>query len=426
MKTLPFVLTAFGVLLAPLAPAGEPIKPGVTPEAYQVIKAVSDFHKTLPAAAADIKLTLSQEVPGNPKQESVMKATFAAERPRHFKLQLEGTQGGIAIVCDGQTVWTYLPELKQYTVDTAPMNLEILLRYHDAAPKAMSQLGLLCELFRKEPASLILDQLTSLKVAGSEKVEGIECLRLLGEQEDMDWVAWFEKGDKPMLRKFSFSPLKGMLANAPAEMRERLKGVKLEATVEYGWKDGGKAADGAFAYVPPAGAQKVQHFVENEPEPAGGDPAESGGGVAAGPDTLKGKPAPDFTLETLTGGKLHLAELKGKVVVLDFWASWCGPCVAALPQISEASKARAEKGVVFYAVNQQEEVPEIKAFLQKKNLDVPVALDVEGAAAKLYHVRGIPQTVVIDKEGNVAVVHVGFSPKMKEQLGRELDELLAK
>jgi thiol-disulfide isomerase/thioredoxin len=114
------------------------------------------------------------------------------------------------------------------------------------------------------------------------------------------------------------------------------------------------------------------------------------------------------------------------VVVLDFWASWCGPCVAALPLISEATKARADKGVVFYAVNQQEEVAAIKAFLQGKKLEIPVALDVEGAAAKLYQVRGIPQTVVIDKEGKVAVVHVGFSPQLKETLARELDALLLK
>jgi peroxiredoxin len=421
MKVLSLVFATLGAFLPLSLRAGEPIKPGVAPDAYKLIKAVSDFHKTMPAASADIKLTITQELPGQPKKESSMKASFAAERPRLFKLHLEGEQGGITIVCDGQTVWTYLPELKQYMVDSAPVNHEILLRYHDAAPKAMSQLGPLCELFRKDPATLILDPVTALKISGTEKVGGVECTWVHGEQENMDWDAWFQKGDKPVLRKYTFSPLKGMLANVSAENREKLKGARLDVTVDYDWKLD-KPAEGTFAYMPPSGAQKVAQFFAPDAEQAGAPGGAAGGGA----DGLKGKPAPDFTLQTLTGDKVRLADLKGKVVVLDFWATWCGPCVQALPHMIEVTKARAEKGVVFIAVNQQEGADEIKAFLKSKNLETTVALDAEGQAAKLYQVRGIPQSVIIDKAGNIAEIHVGFSPVMKELLARELDELLAK
>lgn len=421
MKVFSFALAVLGLCaFAPLH-AGEPIKNGVTPEAHLALKKISDFHKTLRTGSADIKLTITQELPGKPKQDMVLNAKFAVERPRNFKLAIEGEQGGITIVCDGDTVWTYLPALKQFTVDTAPMNLDILLRYHDPAPKAMSQLGPLCELFRNDPAGLILDPISVLKDAGTETVGGVECIRLHGEQADMEWDAWFDKGDQPLLRKYVFSPMKGMLAAASPEDREKLMAIRLYATVEYSWKAGAVAA-GTFAYTPPEGVQKVAHFMA----PEEGQPGGGGGGGGEAAHALKGKPAPDFTLNTLAGGKAKISDHKGKVIVLDFWASWCGPCVQALPQISAAAKAREEKGVIFFAVNQQEEADEIKAFLKARNLDVPVALDVEGAAAKAYGVQGIPQTVVIDKQGNVADVHVGFSPNMKEALGKTLDELLAK
>jgi peroxiredoxin len=432
MKVLTFACTALlACFLSPLR-AGEPIKDGVSPEAHQLIKTIGDFHTALKSASADLKLTVTQEVPGKPKRESSTKISFAAERPRLFKLRVEDEANGINIVSDGQTLWTYVPKLKQFMVDTPPMNFDILLRYHPPLLEAMTPLGPLSELFRKDPAALLLDSVGTMKIAGTEKAGGVDCIRLHGEQDNMDWDAWFEKGDKPVLRKYVYYPLKGMLANAPEEAKEQMKGVRMDVTVEYdNWKIDAPAA-GAFSFQPPEGTQKVAQFFVPDPagapEPAGGGDNGGGGpaGGGAGPESLKGKPAPDFTLATLDGGKMHLADLKGKIVVLDFWATWCGPCVRALPMISSATAERKDKGVVFYAVNLQEESDEIKAFLKAQKLDVSVALDTKGETAKQYLVRGIPQSVIIGKDGNVAVVHIGFSPSLKDTLGKELDELLAK
>src|SRR5690349_4238380 len=81
---------------------------------------------------------------------------------------------------------------------------------------------------------------------------------------------------------------------------------------------------------------------------------------------LDGKPAPAFSLDLLKGGKATLADHKNKnVVILDFWATWCGPCVQAMPIVSEVAKSFADKGVVLYAVNEQEEADAVKAFLEK-------------------------------------------------------------
>jgi len=143
------------------------------------------------------------------------------------------------------------------------------------------------------------------------------------------------------------------------------------------------------------------------------------------PNELVGKPAPEFTANLLDGGKIDLASHRGKdVVVLDFWATWCGPCVAALPILSKVTEAYKDKGVVFYAMNQREEAETISAFLKAKKLDVSVALD-EGKIGSLYGVTGIPQSVIIDKNGVVQVVHVGFSPSLEQRLPQELDAVLA-
>lgn len=423
MKVLAFLGLCFALLLSPLR-AGEPIKDGISPEAFQFVKSTAEFYTALKSASADLKLTITRELPGKPKKETAMKANFAVQRPKFLRLGIEGEEGGISIVSDGQSVWTYMPGLKQFLVDSAPANLDMLIRYHDALPKAMSQLGPLADLFRKDPSAQIFAPLTKLTIAGTKKLGDLECTVLRGEQEDMDWEAWFAKGDKPVLRKFVFSPMKGILAQAPDEAKAEIKDMRLDVTVEYdNWKLDAEPAAGAFTFQPPEGAQKVAQFFTPDPTPA----ASGGGpGSSDGPEALKGKPAPDFTLGTLDGGKMHLADLKGKVVVLDFWATWCGPCVHALPLVNEATAARKDKGVVFFAVNQQEEVDQIKAFLRSKNLDVQVALDAEGKAAGLYQVRGIPQTVIIDKAGNIASVHVGYNPAMKDSLGKEIDEALSK
>lgn len=123
---------------------------------------------------------------------------------------------------------------------------------------------------------------------------------------------------------------------------------------------------------------------------------------------LQGKTAPAFSLRLLDGGMFNLSEHLGKrPVILDFWAVWCPSCRAALPKVASAANAFKDKDVVILTVNLGDSPESIASFLKSNSLNVAVALDGDNTAGKAYHVRSIPTTVFIDREGKVASVTVG-------------------
>ena len=131
---------------------------------------------------------------------------------------------------------------------------------------------------------------------------------------------------------------------------------------------------------------------------------------------MVGKPAPEVDLELLDGGRFTLKEQKGKVVILDFWATWCEPCVREMPLVAKVVDDFREKRVVLYCLNQREDSDTIREFLKDKDLKVGVGLDAEGDAGNAYSVKGIPTLVLVDKAGVVQSVHVGFSPNIGDKL----------
>ena len=139
---------------------------------------------------------------------------------------------------------------------------------------------------------------------------------------------------------------------------------------------------------------------------------------------LPGQPAPDFAIDLLDGSALTLSSLRGQVVVVNFWTSWCPSCEEELPVLEAAWAEYQARGVTFVGVAVQEEESEVRAVLSQFSLSYPVGMDPPGRIAAAYGITGVPETFVVDPVGQVAYVHVG--PVGAAELFQELDRLLQK
>ena len=111
--------------------------------------------------------------------------------------------------------------------------------------------------------------------------------------------------------------------------------------------------------------------------------------------------------------------------MLDFWATWCGPCIRAMPEIMDAVAQFPKDQVTLIGVNQQETNQTVSDFLTAREWDLLVAFDPEGEISKRFRVEAIPQTVIIGPTGNIERLHIGAHNKLGEQLIRAIEQLIA-
>ena len=153
--------------------------------------------------------------------------------------------------------------------------------------------------------------------------------------------------------------------------------------------------------------------------------------TGAGLPLLRQKVAPpDFSLPRAASGasgdKVSLGDLRGKVVFLNFWATWCGPCREELPSMEALYGRYKEKGLEILAVNMEEEKMQVLAFMKTNGLSFTAALDIDGITGKAYGIRGIPTSFIIDREGNIIAHLVGSidwnTPKMRAAMEMLLEQ----
>jgi thiol-disulfide isomerase/thioredoxin len=153
------------------------------------------------------------------------------------------------------------------------------------------------------------------------------------------------------------------------------------------------------------------------------DNSAEGGSAAGANSPMVGELATDFGLKQLDGETFRLSKARDRVVVLDFWASWCGPCIQTMPLVEEVVKEIGEDKVHLVAVNIQEAPARVQAAVERLGLTATVVLDRDGEAAAAYAANAIPQTVIIDQEGKVTHVFVGGGAKFVAQFRKALEEV---
>ena len=145
--------------------------------------------------------------------------------------------------------------------------------------------------------------------------------------------------------------------------------------------------------------------------------------VAAGTDAPS--PAPNVELQRADGGTVRLSNFKGKVVLIDFWASWCGPCKASFPALDAVYKRRHADGLEVLAVNVDEDRRAADEFLEERPHEMPVFFDPRGRAPAAFRVDGMPSSYLLDRRGRIRFKHMGYTAAIGSAQEREVEALLA-
>lgn len=134
--------------------------------------------------------------------------------------------------------------------------------------------------------------------------------------------------------------------------------------------------------------------------------------------------APDFTLKSASGNNLRLSEYRGEVVLINFWASWCGPCRQEMPLLDELHNRYKPLGFTVLAINVEEDPGKALRLLEDMQPGFPVLFDNTSEVSKQYDVVAMPSTVLVDRNGNMRYLHKGYKPGLEEVYLQQIRELI--
>jgi thiol-disulfide isomerase/thioredoxin len=398
-------------------------------EARWVLEKELEIVKDLNSVTGEAVSTWRHEVETQQPIKQEFKQTYALEKPSKFYMD---TRDVTAFV-DGKTVTVYSKSLKQYV--QRPMPDLWLLR------EMLEQLS--SGQIRSIPGEAILRPGMSLE----QTLRGVRSVERLRngdfEGESGTWVSGTAMDDRqPGSSPFTFERFyadsdhmvhcvkqnmtamyQDMADRMAAEDSEGLdvpkkasKYLQVGTTTTYKRVLNAKIPADRFTFTPGPEDRKVEKLLYLI-HPGVKDQI-----------AMIGKPAPALVGKDFDGNVVDIPAMKGKVVVLDFWATWCGPCCASLPSMQMIKEKYADKPFVLIGMNREHAGDErkVKPFLARRNLNIQQFNDVEGKAAEAYiTTNSIPCVIIIDQQGNVADIENGYLPGKEKELMAKLEKLFA-
>jgi len=140
-------------------------------------------------------------------------------------------------------------------------------------------------------------------------------------------------------------------------------------------------------------------------------------------ENLSGQ-APNFTLKSDNGKNIKLSELRGQVVMINFWASWCGPCRQEMPLLEDIYKKYKKLGFTILGVNVEQDSSKARQMLKDVPVSFPILFDTENKVSKLYDVVAMPSTVMVDRNGKMRFLHKGYKPGYEKDYRKQIRKLV--
>jgi len=317
-----------------------------------------------------------------PVTSAVGKQTVAIENPGKARVDLELGPGNL-MVSDGEATWTYRPSTKLYTKVTAAQgsegvaaNLAVLnvLGFFEDAKSAKT--------VRSETIDIDGQSYECWVITSNVKMP--EQAAMGGTLSDGLMSTWIDKKlllavQEVIAYSVKIAPAAGA---PPVEYQSKLKQVMRSLKVDQ------PIPAALFAFIPPADAKEQQ---------------------AAGRTDLTGTAAPIFKGVSLDGKVYSLESLKGKTVLLDFWETWCGPCIKSMPTTEKLYRDYKAQGLVVLAVDVDETRDTVEKFLNANHVEYPVMMGTDSGIPPAYSVSAFPTFVLIGPDGKIAAHQIGFS-----------------
>ena len=380
MQQFTFLLRAAAAAVCVLVPAAaQNLSPA------EILARVSHTYQNLKSFDATAQQQ-TQLTGGGMAQSGEAQITFAMAPGGKFYVAMKASDRDYIMTSDGENTWRYSPKTKQWSKETASAessdddedSAEDSKQASDEHDPVSDARRLLVDRYAhldRLATAARLDRDDKVKIDGDK----IECYRLILTLPNQAHELTIDKQRFLVLRQVEVR--KRLVSNIPVEQRTTTLLKHLDTSA---------APDSRFVFTPPPKTTEVSMLIlpgEDRPN-------------------LTGKAAADFTLKDLQGDKVSLSDLRGKVVMLDFWATWCPPCRRELPTVAKLRASLKDKNVAILGVN-DEESSTVKSYLRKHELEFPVLMDSKREVHKLYGARAIPTVVIIKPSGEIAAYYVG-------------------